>query len=686
MKSSAAVLALAAAAVDASSTETSPVSKVLEMIGGLEAKILAEGESAQKEYDGFAEWCEEGSKNLQFDIKTGKTQSEDLKATIQEETSTISALEAKVEQLASEMGTADADLAAATEIRNKEAKDFAAEEKELEEVIDTLGRAIGILEREMAKGGASMMQLKSATSVEQALSVMVSASMFSSADASRLTALMQTAQSSEDGDEDAGAPAAAVYEGHSGGILDTLGDLREKAEGQLDDARKKETTALHNFQMLKQSLEDQLKFAKADTAAAKKGLAEAGEKKSVAEGDLDVTTKQLSEDTKALGDLHQDCMTKAQDFEASTKSRGEELKALATAKKVIAESTGGAGGAADLTYSSFLQVDLAKSKLSTGTDLAKFEAVRLVRDLAKKEHSQALAQLASRMSSAMRLNSGSSDPFAKVKGLIQDMLEKLESDAEADATQQAYCEKEMAESKAKQEEMTTDISKLSTKIDSMSSRSKQLKEEVAALQKSLAELAKLQAEMDKLRAAEKATYEQNKPEMEEGLQGIKTALQVLRDYYAKSDKAHDAQEGSTGVISLLEVCESDFSKGIAEMTTTEESAASLYDQESKENAIEKATKEKDVTYKTKESVSLDKAVSEASSDRAGVQTELDAVVEYMKKLDDMCIAKPDTYAERKRRREAEIAGLKEALEILQGEAVLLQKTHKSLRGVAAHKA
>merc|ERR1719201_2886163 len=112
-----------------------------------------------------------------------------------------------------------------------------------------------------------MMQLKSANSVEQALSVMVQASMFSSADASRLTALVQTEQSSEDSDAEAGAPAAAVYEGHSGGILDTLGDLREKAEGQLDDARKKETTALHNFEMLKQSLDDQLKFAKKDTAA-----------------------------------------------------------------------------------------------------------------------------------------------------------------------------------------------------------------------------------------------------------------------------------------------------------------------------------------------------------------------------------------------------------------------------------
>merc|ERR1719405_299495 len=95
-----------------------------------------------------------------------------------------------------------------------------------------------------------------------------------------------------------------------------------------------------------------------------------------------------------------------------------------------------------------------------------------------------------------------------------------------------------------------------------------------------------------------------------------------------------------------------------------------------ENEITKATKDQDVKYKTQEFKAIDKAIAEATSDRSTVQEELDAVMEYYKGLKERCIAKPEPYEERKKRREAEIAGLKEALSILNGEAVLLQQTRK----------
>merc|ERR1719243_561554 len=538
-----------------------------------------------------------------------------------------------------------------------------------------LERATSILSKEMAKSGsASMLQLKSATSITEALSAMVQASVLSSADATRLTALVQT--SNDDEDSSFGAPAAAVYEGHSDGIIGTLEGLTAKAEGQLDKARKAESTAVQNYEMLKQSLTDEVEFANKDMDKAKKNLAESQEGKATAEGDLASTSKDLADDVATKSTLHQDCMAAAEEFELAVKSRGEELNALATAKKVIVEATGGAAGQ---TYS-FLQ--LSTARLASSADLSKFEAVRFVRDLAQKSKSPALAQLASRMSSAMKLGAAAGeDPFAKVKGLITDMIATLEAEAEEDASQKAYCDKEMSEATAKKDELTAESDKLSTKIAQDKAASAKLKEEVATLQQELADMAKAKAEADQLRAEEKGAFEKNSAEMEQGVEGVKKALSVLKEYYAK-DASHGSAEGAgSGIIGLLEVAESDFTKGLTEMTATEETAAADYEAYCKEDELSTVTKQKDVEYKTKEAAGLDKAVAQLSTDLQAVTDELTAVLEALDKLKEMCVAKAEPYAERKARREAEIAGLKEALQILEGEAVLLQKTAKhTLRG------
>merc|ERR1711879_354666 len=86
----------------------------------------------------------------------------------------------------------------------------------------------------------------------------------------------------------------------------------------------------------------------------------------------------------------------------------------------------------------------------------------------------------------------------------------------------------------------------------------------------------------------------------------------------------------------------------------------MYEQQSKANEIEKTTKEQDAKYKSKEFKELDKVTAQLSSDHSGVQEELDAVLEYWTKLQSACIAKAMPYEERTSRREAEIAGLKEA--------------------------
>merc|ERR1719515_142081 len=240
---------------------------------------------------------------------------------------------------------------------------------------------------------------------------------------------------------------------------------------------------------------------------------------------------------------------------------------------------------------------------------------------------------------------GGDDVFAKIKGLISDMIAKLEKEAEAEATEKAYCDEEMSKTEAKKGELEGVLSRLTSKIDLASAKSAELKGEVKTLQAELATLAKEQAEMDSIRAEEKAAFDKAKAELEAGIAGVQKALGVLRDYYEggaallqKADgfdafmqqpaapKKHSAAGGAGGsIINILEVCESDFTKNLADEETQEADALSVYEKETQENKLSTTTKTQDVKYKTKEFKSLDKQIAELSGDRDTTNTELSAV-------------------------------------------------------------
>merc|ERR1740127_430096 len=164
------------------------------------------------------------------------------------------------------------------------------------------------------------------------------------------------------------------------------------------------------------------------------------------------------------------------------------------------------------------------------------------------------------------------------------------------------------------------------------------------------------------------------------------ALEVLRDYYAEKDDAAlmqgaqsddlgDAMSlaqkstgAASGIIGMLEVAESDFSKMLAEGQAAEDLAQSEYEALTEDNKVLTAEKTTAVKYKNKDKKETEAFLSETKDDLGTTTEELDAVLEYYDKLKPQCIAKPEPYAERKKRREKEIAGLKEALDILEAES------------------
>mmetsp|Transcript_95044 Transcript_95044/g.220619 ORF Transcript_95044/g.220619 Transcript_95044/m.220619 type:complete len:707 (-) Transcript_95044:142-2262(-) len=688
----AAFLLVGAAAARSSRAETNPLAKVLELMDTLTAKITKEGEAEAKAYKEFFDWCDDTASSKKFEIKTATAKKEKLEALISEKAADISASDSKIKELVASIATAETDLKNAATVRAAEAADFKASEAELMDIIDTISRALAVIQREMAKNPAAFAQIDTSNikGLLNSLSSVVDAAGFPSADKQKLLALVQSRQSSDADDEELGAPAAAVYKTHSEGIVDVLEDLKEKAEEQLASLRKAETNALHNFAMLKQSLTDQAAADTKDLEDEKASKAASAETKATAEGDLNGTEKDLADGKAALEMASTNCMQAAADHEATVKARDEELKVIAEAKKILEDST---GGASEQAYS---MIQLGKVGMQSRADLASAEVVNVVRRLAKQHHSAALAQLASRIAAVMKFGRASGraqDVFAKVKGLISDLIGKLESEAGAEATEKAYCDDEMAKTEEKKGELEEDISKLTAKIDQSSAQSAGLKADVKELHSELAALAKQQAEMDKIRQDEHAAYVEAKADLTEGLEGVRKALRVLRDYYGSASlvqsairqpampELHGKATGAgTSIIGILEVVESDFAKSLAAEETEEDSAQAEYEKTTQANKVTKTLKDQDVKYKTNEYESLDKTISELSGDRDNTDTQLSAVLDYYGKLKERCIAKPETYEERQKRRSAEIAGLKEALSILEDETAFVQRGQKALRG------
>jgi len=650
----------------AAEQKVNPVQKVLSLLDDLKKKVLLDGEVEQKQFEKYTEWCEDEAVAKQYEIKNAAAKVEDLKAVIQKEGAEIQTQESTIGDLAKVVARNEKDLAAASEIRDAEHADFVAADADLAETIDMLSRAASIISKSMKGGSFAQLSKGALTELTDSLEVVARASAFSADDKSKLQALVQETQ--DDDFLSASAPDAKAYESHSGSILDTLEDMKEKAVAMRNDQQKAEMKAQHSFEMLAQSLKNELAVDGKALDEAKAAKAAASETKATAEADLSMTEKTLAESKDYLKNLSQDCQQKAADWEVSQKGRAEELEALAQAHKIIAEKTGGATGRA---YD-FFQVN--SGSRTAGVSGKVIDAIRRI-----NKSDVALSQLSLRVQAAFQMTAGA-DVFGKVRGMITEMIDKLVAEAAEEADHKAWCDKETAETQEKIDDHTDMVDKLTAKIDKAESAIAQLTESIAQLQTELADIAKQQAKMDEMRVEEKKAFEEAKKDFTDGVEGITMALQLLRDYYAAPTdeeallqqpevSVHAASsDAATGIIGLLEVAQSDFSKLLADAEVEEEAAVKAYEKMTHENEVAKTMKAADLKYQTKEKAGLEKQVAENKEDREGEQAELDAVTEYFNKVRPGCTTKPMTYEERKKRREAEIAGLKEALTILEAES------------------
>lgn len=671
--------AAAVSSTSAAHHSESPIRQVAKLLTTLRGKIEKDGQAELKSFDEYSDWCHKVKQEKSFEIKDFSDDVEALTATIGSASSEASTAASKIEELQARVDGSKGDLEGAERIRATEAQDFQASEKQMIETVQSLGKAANSLQ-EM---GASLLQ---ADGLLGTMKEVVAAAGLSSSDNTRLMAMATRASS------------------RNSSAIDMLENFKDKAELELSDLRNAEAKAKNYFALLKESLESEIKATVDDLREASSYQSEAKSRRANAEAELSNSNLALAKAQSGLQQIENSCKAVMADHQTSAKSREQELEAIDAAQKSISKMD----GADEQVYgvASFLQSD-SKSELKSPGDLKKLEVVSFLRNLARMEKSASLTQLAGSVKMAAEGN----DAVMKIKDLIDGRIQKLEMQVAEDQKHKAYCDEETTTTAGKHDKLTTQVEKLAGKKDKAEAESAALRKEAMDIQKDLSKLASSQASADQLRMEEKATYEQTKKDLEQGLQGARVAVKVLRNYYksqaallqlneqiAKNTKveisallqlndqlaedskgeadtpevptSHSRSGDAEGILSMLELVESHLGKSLANTKIQEDSAAAAYDDLAQENKLAVASLEKDAEYKTKQAASLDKAIIASSQDMGSAQTELEAVKQYAKSIQESCAPQTPNLQED---RASETASLKEALMILGPSTSFLQR-------------
>jgi len=470
------------------------------------------------------------------------------------------------------------------------------------------------------------------------------------------------------------APQAAAYEFQSGGVVEMLENLLDQFTKEKSDLEKEEMGAKHAYDVMMLDLKGSISNAENQRGLKAKTKASREETAAAAKGELSQTTASRDEDATYLEDLNAQCESKSNDYAERQQLRAEELEAIQKAIEIInsPEVSGNEDKHLNLVETSFLL------RASTRVDPTQQEVVAYLQSRANKYSSKNLDLLAEQISA---------DPFVKVKKMIDSMITRLLEEANEEADHKGWCDKEMATNGQTRDDKTEAVNTLSAEMDKLKAEITKLATQIADLSDAIASIDKSVAEATEIREKEKAKNKDTIEDAEDAQTAVGQALTVLKDFYKKAGQAtalvqatpaEEAPEtfdepykgmggASGGVVGMLEVIESDFSRLEAETTAAEEEAAKEFDRFMAESKKDKAVKTSDMEYKQKSKTEVESELNDTEGDLKGTEKELTAALVYYEKLKPSCVAQGVSYEERVAKREAEIESLQMALRILAGD-------------------
>jgi hypothetical protein len=658
-----------------------PVESVINLLEKLEKQTMEEGKKEAAAYDKFSCFCKEQADEKLYSITKKSEQIALLDAQIKSLTADVTGLNKDIADLNTQIDGLNTNCEEQQAKRDKAFNAYALVRDDLAQAIRGCSDALKMLKSGKAPG---LVQ-------ESVSKVMNHAAKMGSVQSSpeHVQALMSLAQLMQD----PGTAAGSKF--HSGAIVEVLQNTLKTFKVNKNDVDAEEAEKKHTFDMAQGARKNQIKALQETLEQTEKESAEKEEQNNIAKQDLAKTTADRKADKQFMDDLTNQCEEKATAWDSRSKTRANELTAIAEAMKTLkGEVVDNYSANKQLNLAQATQPKLAKVKKHSVAFLQAYDGalkpqtvqkmMKYLKGQAQKIKSKNLSNLMVKMTE---------DHFVKVRGMIKDMVAKLEADASSEADQKSWCDSEMKKSTEARDEAIANIEGDVASKTSAHSKIVRLTEEVQDLTNEIAELTKALNEATQLRALESKDNAKTLADATAGLAGVKKAMKILKDFYDNafiqthkkyvppnsdasgktvgdlapatfSGENHGNQNAAVGIIGQLDVIVSDFEGTIEATKAQEAEAVESFDAYKSETETDIEEKEGSIASKNGEK-DTEKANHLDYSDNFDDHTQDKALaLQELAKLKPACVDTGSDYAEQVARRHQEIESLKNAYVIL----------------------